>query len=151
MSLFPSLNEQMDLIRLGVEEIIPEEELVKKIEKSIKQQTPLKIKSIYSRWLSFNLAAIAPRIRLRVFNGKLEFILKLFNEYFFINLCISINIYSFLFLTSAKAIIGGLLLVSLKMPPRRQGTYSKEEPVLSSNIGIILWAKYALGLAKSNI
>ncbi len=44
MSLFPSLNEQMDLIRLGVEEIIPEEELVKKIEKSIKQQTPLKIK-----------------------------------------------------------------------------------------------------------
>ncbi len=44
MSLFPSLNEQMDLIRLGVEEIIPEEELVKKIEKSIKEQIPLKIK-----------------------------------------------------------------------------------------------------------
>ncbi|MFA6618900.1 MAG: tyrosine--tRNA ligase [Candidatus Neomarinimicrobiota bacterium] len=44
MSRFPSLNEQMDLIRKGVEEIIPEEELVKKIEKSIKEQTPLRVK-----------------------------------------------------------------------------------------------------------
>ena len=35
---FPSLNEQMDLIRTGTEEIIPEEELVKKIEKSISRQ-----------------------------------------------------------------------------------------------------------------
>ena len=40
----PTLNEQMDLIRTGVEEIIPEEELVKKIEKSIKKGTPLKVK-----------------------------------------------------------------------------------------------------------
>ena len=30
MSLFPPLNEQMDLIRIGTEEIIPEEELEKK-------------------------------------------------------------------------------------------------------------------------
>ena len=37
---FPSLNEQMDLIRTGTEEIIPEEELVKKIEKSISSKTP---------------------------------------------------------------------------------------------------------------
>lgn len=44
MSRFPSLNEQMDLIRKGVEEIIPEEELVKKIEKSIKDQKPLRVK-----------------------------------------------------------------------------------------------------------
>ena len=35
MTLFPSLNEQMDLIQKGTEEIIPENELVKKIEKSI--------------------------------------------------------------------------------------------------------------------
>ena len=35
MSNFPKLNEQMDLISRGVEEIIPEDNLVKKIEKSI--------------------------------------------------------------------------------------------------------------------
>ena len=44
MSKFPSLNEQMDIIRSGVEEIIPESELVKKIEKSIANNEPLKIK-----------------------------------------------------------------------------------------------------------
>ena len=44
MSKFPSLNEQMDIIRKGVEEIIPEEELVKKIEKSIKENKPLRVK-----------------------------------------------------------------------------------------------------------
>ncbi|MBT5956271.1 MAG: tyrosine--tRNA ligase [Candidatus Marinimicrobia bacterium] len=44
MSKFPPLNEQMDIIRSGVEEIIPEAELVKKIEKSIANNEPLKIK-----------------------------------------------------------------------------------------------------------
>ncbi len=44
MNKFPSLNEQMDVIRRGVEEIIPENELVKKIEKSIEKNIPLKIK-----------------------------------------------------------------------------------------------------------
>tara|TARA_B100000029_G_scaffold111176_1_gene103165 strand:+ start:38 stop:1240 length:1203 start_codon:yes stop_codon:yes gene_type:complete len=44
MKKFPTLNEQMDLIRTSVEEIIPEEELVKKIEKSINKNSPLKIK-----------------------------------------------------------------------------------------------------------
>ena len=44
MMLFPSLNEQMDLIQKGTEEIIPENELVKKIEKSITDKKPLKIK-----------------------------------------------------------------------------------------------------------
>jgi tyrosyl-tRNA synthetase len=42
--LFPSLNEQMDLIRRGVDEIIPEDDLVKKIEKSIMENKPLKVK-----------------------------------------------------------------------------------------------------------
>ncbi len=42
--MFPSLNEQMDTIRRGVSEIIPEEELVRKIEKSIKTNKPLIIK-----------------------------------------------------------------------------------------------------------
>ena len=44
MSSFPKLNEQMDLISRGVEEIIPEESLVKKIEKSIKEDKPMRIK-----------------------------------------------------------------------------------------------------------
>ena len=41
---FPSINEQMDLIKRGVVEIIPEDELVKKIEKSIRTNKPLNIK-----------------------------------------------------------------------------------------------------------
>ncbi len=42
--IIPNLNEQMDIIRRGTSEIIPEDELAKKIEKSIKTNTPLKIK-----------------------------------------------------------------------------------------------------------
>ena len=41
---FPTLNEQMDLIKRGAFEIIPEDELVKKIEKSLKEGKPLNIK-----------------------------------------------------------------------------------------------------------
>jgi hypothetical protein len=41
---FPSINEQMDLIKRGTVEILPEEELVKKLEKSIKKNKPLVIK-----------------------------------------------------------------------------------------------------------
>ena len=44
MKKFPNLNEQMDIIKRGIEEIIPEDELVKKIENSIKLNKPLKIK-----------------------------------------------------------------------------------------------------------
>ena len=44
MSIFPPVNEQMDIIRRGIEEIIPEDELAKKIEKSIEKNSPLKIK-----------------------------------------------------------------------------------------------------------
>jgi len=44
MSLFPSINEQMDLIKKGVDEILPENDLVEKIEKSISSKTPLNIK-----------------------------------------------------------------------------------------------------------
>lgn len=39
--IFPPLNEQMDLIKRGAVEILPEEELVKKIEKSINNEKPL--------------------------------------------------------------------------------------------------------------
>jgi len=41
---FPPLNEQMDLIRRGAQEIIPEEELAAKIERANRTNTPLKIK-----------------------------------------------------------------------------------------------------------
>ncbi|MBA7694593.1 MAG: tyrosine--tRNA ligase [Calditrichaeota bacterium] len=41
---FPSVNEQMDLLRRGVEQIIPEDELVQKLERSRKAKRPLKIK-----------------------------------------------------------------------------------------------------------
>ena len=41
---FPPVNEQMDLIRRGVEEILPEDELVKKIQKSYRNSNPLIVK-----------------------------------------------------------------------------------------------------------
>ncbi len=41
---FPSINEQMDLVKRGTSEIIPEEELLKKLERSIKEGKPLNIK-----------------------------------------------------------------------------------------------------------
>ena len=41
---FPSINEQMDIIKRGAVEIIPEEELVQKLERSIIEKKPLNIK-----------------------------------------------------------------------------------------------------------
>lgn len=41
---FPSLNEQMDLIKRGTVEVLPEDELVKKIERSVKKNKPMIIK-----------------------------------------------------------------------------------------------------------
>lgn len=41
---FPSLSEQMDLIKRGTVEVLPEDELVRKIERSIKKNKPLIIK-----------------------------------------------------------------------------------------------------------
>ena len=41
---FASINEQMDILRRGVQEIIPEEELVKKLEKAEEKSKPLNIK-----------------------------------------------------------------------------------------------------------
>ena len=42
--MFPPLNEQMDVIRRGVSEIVPEGDLARKIEKSIEAQRPLNVK-----------------------------------------------------------------------------------------------------------
>lgn len=42
--MFPPLNEQMDVARRGAVEIIPEDDLVRKIENSIHTGTPLKVK-----------------------------------------------------------------------------------------------------------
>ena len=44
MSIFATLNEQMDLISRGVQEIIPKDNLAKKIEKSIEKNKPMRIK-----------------------------------------------------------------------------------------------------------
>ena len=41
---FPSVKEQLDVIKRGTSEIIPEEELIKKLEKSIETNIPLNIK-----------------------------------------------------------------------------------------------------------
>lgn len=43
-NLFPPINEQMEIIKRGAFEIIPEDELVKKLEKSLKENKPLNIK-----------------------------------------------------------------------------------------------------------
>ncbi len=42
--MFPSVNEQLDHIRRGTAEIIPEEELAGKIERAIKKNVPLRVK-----------------------------------------------------------------------------------------------------------
>ncbi|PKL85678.1 MAG: tyrosine--tRNA ligase [Ignavibacteriae bacterium HGW-Ignavibacteriae-1] len=42
--MFPSLNEQMDLIKQGVVDLLPEDELIHKIERSIKTNQPMRIK-----------------------------------------------------------------------------------------------------------
>ena len=44
MTIFPTLNEHMDILRTGVAEIFPEDEIVKKIERSISTKKPLIIK-----------------------------------------------------------------------------------------------------------
>jgi tyrosyl-tRNA synthetase len=41
---FPSVKEQMEIIERGTSEIIPKEELIKKLEKSIESGKPLNIK-----------------------------------------------------------------------------------------------------------
>jgi tyrosyl-tRNA synthetase len=43
-TIFPSINEQMDIIKRGAVEIIPEDELVQKLERSLKKNAPLNIK-----------------------------------------------------------------------------------------------------------
>jgi tyrosyl-tRNA synthetase len=44
MLMFPTVNEQMDLIKSGTIDVLPEDELIRKIEKSIKEKKPLNIK-----------------------------------------------------------------------------------------------------------
>lgn len=42
--MFPGIHEQMDMIKRGVADLLPEDELVKKLERSIKENKPLIIK-----------------------------------------------------------------------------------------------------------
>src|SRR6201996_44075 len=50
----------------------------------------------------------------------------------------------------ANVSAGDLLLVALKMPPSRTGTYSNLTPLRCSIAGIASWLRNALGLPKSN-
>src|SRR3954471_8362026 len=50
----------------------------------------------------------------------------------------------------ARVSAGDLLLVALKMPPSRIGTYSNVVPVRASIAGIAAWLRKAFGLPKSN-
>ena len=72
----------------------------------------------------------------KVLTGKFGFITNLSILYFSINLAVSNELYSDLFLIPAKASIGDLLLVALKTPPRRMGMYSNFTPVRFSIAGI---------------
>src|SRR5258707_919287 len=51
----------------------------------------------------------------------------------------------------ASVSAGDLLLVALKMPPSRIGTYSNFAPVRFSIAGIASWLRKAFGLPKSNM
>src|SRR5258708_12602224 len=51
----------------------------------------------------------------------------------------------------ARVSAGDLLLVALKIPPSRIGTYSNFTPVRFSIAGIASWLRKALGLPKSNM
>src|SRR5919201_4382681 len=55
-----------------------------------------------------------------------------------------------LFLIPASVSAGDLLLVALKMPPSRIGTYSNFTPVRFSIAGIASWLRKAFGLPTSN-
>src|SRR5947209_9470769 len=55
-----------------------------------------------------------------------------------------------LFLTPSRLPAGDLLLVALKIPPSRMGTYSNLTPIRFSIAGIASWLRKALGLPKSN-
>lgn len=42
--MFPPINEQIDIIKKGIEELISEEELVSKLERSLKAGKPIRVK-----------------------------------------------------------------------------------------------------------
>src|SRR6516162_5654263 len=56
-----------------------------------------------------------------------------------------------LFLMPASVSAGDLLLVALKMPPSRIGTYSNLTFARVSIAGIASWLRKAFGLPKSNM
>src|SRR6266702_5858848 len=58
--------------------------------------------------------------------------------------------YSGLFLIPLSDSAGDMLLVALKIPPSRTGTYSNFTPVRRSIAGSASSARYAFGLPKSN-
>jgi tyrosyl-tRNA synthetase len=68
MTVMVSLREQLDRIRRGVEQITPENELVKKLERSIATQTPLRVKyGIDPTGIDVHLGHTVPLRKMRVF------------------------------------------------------------------------------------
>src|SRR5439155_25807061 len=97
-----------------------------------------------------NWAATAARIRFSVLTGKNGFQVYGLTPKRLTKRSVSIAWNSRLFLTPASVSAGDLLLVALKMPPSRIGTYSNLAPVRFSIAGIASWLRKALGLPKSN-
>src|SRR6202035_94180 len=98
-----------------------------------------------------NCAATAARIRLRVLIGKNGFHVSGLTWTRATNRSVSSSWNSRLFLMPARVSAGDLLLVALKMPPSRTGTYSNFTAVRCSIAGIASWLRKALGLPKSNM
>src|SRR5579872_811559 len=96
-------------------------------------------------------AATAARIKLSVLTGKNGFQVKGLTPKRFRKRLVSITWNSRLFLMPASVSAGDLLLVALKMPPNRIGTYSNFIPIRCSIAGIASWLRKALGLPKSNM
>src|SRR5712671_5253743 len=98
-----------------------------------------------------NCAAMAARIKLRVLTGKNGFQVYGLTPKRLTKRSVSSAWNSRLFLMPASVSAGDLLLVALKMPPSRIGTYSNFAPVRFSIAGIASWLRKAFGLPKSNM
>src|SRR5271155_2872394 len=93
---------------------------------------------------------MAARIRVSVLTGKKGFQTKGWTLKRLTKRSVSMAWNSRLFLTPASVSAGDLLLVALKMPPSKIGTYWNLTPVRCSIAGIASWLRNALGLPKSN-
>src|SRR3954469_13212335 len=97
-----------------------------------------------------NCAATAARMMFSVLTGKNGFHVYGLTAKRFTKRSVSSAWNAGLFLTPASVSAGDLLLVALKMPPSRIGTYSNLTCARFSIAGIASWLRKAFGLPKSN-